>query len=352
MALVNVVGLSFRAKQIWPKVREQKADLLLWGALAVSGLISSLFAYDVGRGLTNWLIPFVFIWAYCLGRWGLTDPRGFLRSMLRGTALLAAIIIVAKLLQLDVRIGDFRVFADFKRNGRGVFLEVVSNGLAVVLEAGAVGGIGLLFASRRWQDRLETAIISALSIAAIFITMSRGAMVGVAAGIVAGGIMFSPIALVPLVAAAVAGIAFSPRLRTRIMSITDIVDNRSNVTRLRIWEGTWKLLKDRLWLGVGPGNFSRAYPFYSVPGYEHARTPHNTYLNLLTGWGIIGGLLFFGWNAWVIVRTIRRGLTPMHKVIIMILVAFWTHVLFDDLIVLYAALLLGALENEKLTEST
>ena len=46
------------------------------------------------------------------------------------------------------------------------------------------------------------------------------------------------------------------------------------------------------------GHFSRVYPSYSMPGYENVRTPHNTYFNLITGWGMLGGLLFFGWIAW------------------------------------------------------
>lgn len=105
------------------------------------------------------------------------------------------------------------------------------------------------------------------------------------------------------------------------------------------------MLKDHFWLGVGPGNFSRVYPLYSAPGYETFRTPHSTYLNLMTGWGVPGGLLFFGWIAWVMIRNFRRGLTPLQKLMVMILIAFWTHVLFDDLIALYAAFLLGTLES-------
>ena len=143
--------------------------------------------------------------------------------------------------------------------------------------------------------------------AAVFITMSRGAMVGVAAGIVAGGLLFSPLALFPLAVAGIGGVMASPRLRDRVLSIVDITGDSSNVRRLRIWEGTWRMLKDHFWLGVGPGNFSRVYPLYSAPGYETFRTPHSTYLNLMTGWGVPGGLLFFGWIAWVMIETSGAG---------------------------------------------
>ncbi len=348
MELLAVVSLSSRARTVWAKVREHRTEMMIWGALAIVGLVSAMLGYDLVRGLTSWLIPFLFIWTYCLGRWGLTDPQQFLRSMLRGTALLATIIIIARWLQLEVRIGDFPVLTNFRGNGRGNVLGVVSNGLAVMLEAGVVGGIGLLFAGAKRRDKLEGLLIAVLCTVAIFITMSRGAMVGVAAGALAGAILFSPLALFPLATAGIAGVLLSPRLQRRVLSIIDVTDDRSNVTRLHIWEGTWRMLKDHFWLGVGPGNFSRVYPLYSTPGYEMARTPHNTYLNLISGWGFLGGLLFFGWIGWVMVRTFRRGLTPIQKTIFMILIAFWTHVLFDDLITVYAALLLGALENDAL----
>lgn len=344
MSAVALVALSFRARSVWAQARREKYDLILWSALAVVGLLSAFLGYDIARGLTSFLIPFIFIWVYCLGRWGLVYPEHFLRSMLRGTALLATIMVVARWLNLSFWIGDFPVLADFRPGGRGVVLGVISNGLAVVLEAGAIGGIGLLFAGAKWRDKVEGVIISALSIAAVFITMSRGAMVGIVAGAIAGGLLFSPLAVVPVAVAGGGGVLVSPRLQQRILSIVDVTTNNSNVTRLRIWEATWHMLKDHFWLGVGPGNFSRVYPLYSVPGYE-ARTPHSTYLNLISGWGVLGGLLFFGWIVWVVVRSFRRGLSPIQKVMLMILASFWTHVLFDDLITMYTPLLLGALEN-------
>lgn len=345
MALVAIVSLSFRARTVWAQVRKQKHELILWGALAVAGLLSTFLGYDVGRGLSSMLIPFVFIWAYCLGRWGIADPEQFLRSMLRGTALLAAIMVVARWFNLNIQVGDLPILTGFHPTGRGNVLGVQSNGLAIVLEAGAVGGIGLLFAGKRRWDKLEGIMIAGLSIAAVFITMSRGAMVGIAAGVIAGGLLFSPLAIIPLVVAGIVGVMASPRIQRRVLSIIDVTDDRSNIARLRIWEGTWRMLKDHFWLGVGPGNFSRVYPSYSIPGYEMYRTPHNTYLNLITGWGMLGGLLFFGWIAWVMIRNIWRGLSPLQKIMVMILVAFWTHVLFDDLIALYAAFLLGTLES-------
>lgn len=352
MALVAVVSLSFRARRVWAHVREQRNELLLWGALAAAGLISTFLGYDISRGLSSWLIPFVFIWAYCLGRWGITDAEQFLRSMLRGTALLATVMVIARWLNLNIWIGDLPILTAFHPGGRGNVLGVLSNGLAIVLEAGAVGGIGLLFAGKERRDKIEGIVIAALCIAAVFITMSRGAMVGIAAGVVAGGLLFSPLAVIPLAVAGIVGMLASPRIQRRVLSIVNVTTDNSNIARLRIWEGTWRMLKDHFWFGVGPGNFSRVYPSYSIPGYEMFRTPHSTYLNLISGWGVVGGLLFFGWIAWVMIRNIRRGLTPLQKIMVMILVAFWTHVLFDDLIALYAAFLLGTLESSAQAEDS
>lgn len=350
-ALIALVNLSFRGKRVWVQLRDEKTDILLWLALGIVGFISAISGYDPGRGFINWLIPFLFIWSYALGRWGIVDPEHFLRSFLRGTAILAVIVIIARIVEAEVYVGQLPVLADFGPWGRGNVLAVPSNGLAVLLAAGASGGVGMFFASKSRTARLEAIMITILSIAAVFVTASRGAMVGIAAGLIAGGFLFSPLSVLVLAATAFFAGIVSPGVQQRIMSIVDVTEDESNIGRLHIWEGSWNLLKDHFFLGVGPGNFGLVYPDYAKPGYEFFGSPHNLYLNLTIGWGIFGGLLFFGWVVLVMIRALLRGLGPTQKIIYMILIAFWVHVLFDDLISIHVAFLLGALESPALTQN-
>lgn len=343
-AFVALVGLSFRARRVWEGLREQKADLTLWALLGVAGLISVIGAYDTGRAAVEWFTPFLFLWLYALGRWAIQSPSKFLLAMLRGTAVFALVILIARLLHLEVSVGDFTVLGAFTHPGqRGNVLGIPSNGLAVILEAGIVGGFGLLLLARSMRDRAEAVVIALLCLGATAITLSRGAMVGMTAGAAALGLLLTPRSFFAFALAAAGMLGISSRVRTRFLSIVDL---GAHGARIDIWRSTLRMLREHLWFGVGPGNFGRVYPSYSVTE-KVARfgSAHNNYLYFTAAWGLVGGLLFFGWQAWVMVRSLVRGLQPYQKIMWAILIAFGTHVLFDDLMAAYAGLLLGCLEN-------
>lgn len=60
--------------------------------------------------------------------------------------------------------------------------------------------------------------------------------------------------------------------------------------RLKIWAGTWELIKNFPYSGVGCGNFSRYYPYFSIYQADHA---HNLYLQIIVEKGFTGLLIFF-----------------------------------------------------------
>lgn len=338
--LMTAIGLSFRGRRVVQGLRTQRADLIAWGLLVVVGVISVLGAYDIPKAAVNFLVPFLFIWLYGLGRWAVKSPTKFLLAMLHGTAVFALIMIIARLFLIDFRIGDFVVLGRF--NGRGEVLGMKSNGLAMVLEAGVIGGIGLLLIARNTRDRIWGLTMALLCLLATGITLSRGAMVGIAAGTLTLGLMLSPRALAVTGAAGTGLLVFSSRIRTRALSIFNF-ENPDG--RVEIWSGVLRMLKDHLWFGVGPGNFSVVYPNYALPKWAHTRSAHSNYLNFVAAWGILGGLLMFGWQAWVMIRSLMRGLSDDQKIMFAILITFGTHVLFDDLFTAYWPFLLGCLEN-------
>ena len=74
--------------------------------------------------------------------------------------------------------------------------------------------------------------------------------------------------------------------------------------------------------------------------------PHSNYLSIFIGWGLIGGLLFWGWQLFVLVRAIIRGLTPLQRVIIAILISFYVHTTINDLFAAYSGFLLGLIDHQ------
>ncbi|HSW45875.1 MAG TPA: O-antigen ligase family protein [Phycisphaerae bacterium] len=61
--------------------------------------------------------------------------------------------------------------------------------------------------------------------------------------------------------------------------------------RWQYWEVTSRILADRIWSGVGAGNFDRVYLAYKPIEYpEEIRDPHNFVLSLLAQWGLLGGV--------------------------------------------------------------
>jgi hypothetical protein len=66
-------------------------------------------------------------------------------------------------------------------------------------------------------------------------------------------------------------------------------DTRSASSRLDYWSATWDLIGDHPWLGVGPGNFGREYPRHMLPtAYEKLQDPHNFALEMWVSCGVFG----------------------------------------------------------------
>lgn len=78
-------------------------------------------------------------------------------------------------------------------------------------------------------------------------------------------------------------------IQDRIMSITDIENNRSNLGRIALWKGALMMFKANPVNGVGSNNFEKIYlKSYKQPNTTASSHAHNTYLNFLAETGIIG----------------------------------------------------------------
>lgn len=91
-----------------------------------------------------------------------------------------------------------------------------------------------------------------------------------------------------------------------------LTNSATLVHRLTIWQSSLALWSDFLWLGVGPGGFFWRYPAYlpigvlDEPNLYH---PHNLWLEVATGWGLLG-LVWLGLVGWWLIGTFVVGRSP------------------------------------------
>lgn len=162
------------------------------------------------------------------------------------------------------------------------------------------------FMSQRWPPIVRVAACAAASIAAIglFLTLSRGALLGLAAALVVAPFVVRgrrAAALVLVVLAMVGTVTWYAAIAP--------ADARDRIThpegggsgREDLWRVGWRMVNDRPVLGVGAGNFGVNSVHYLLrPGstqrddYIVVRhtVAHNIYLTVLAELGIIGLTLF------------------------------------------------------------
>lgn len=342
--LIAIIVLSIKRRDRFKLVKNDKFNLYTWGLLALSGFISILFAYDKGKAITSFIIPFGFIWLYILGRWYVKNPILFFKDVIRGTAFMSLLTIVFYFLNVKLVIGGVPLITNFHTRGRAFILGIGDNGLAALIQVGVVAALGLIFIANNKREILEYLLYFLLSIGALIITNSRGAMVGSAVSIALISIITSWKVITAFAGVTGFFLYIIPRFSQRVKSIIDI---DKHLTRLNIYKGYFNMIKDHLWFGTGPGNFYDVYQKYRLPGDKlNARTPHSNYLNIITGWGIIGGLILYGWIFFIMLRAWFKGGSKYHKIIVAVLFSFWVHVLINDLFVVYSAVLLGCLDND------
>jgi hypothetical protein len=189
----------------------------------------------------------------------------------------------AQLQLMHRRLQDRHAFATFAHpNSYAGYLALLLPGLA-----GAV----IVCRRDRWP-LAATAGCLALGCVALWLTHSRGAMLGLA--LVAVGAFavarrrriwaHKGIALATvLVLAGAAAVAGSVGLFTTALG----KDTGTAANRLDYWRATAKMIGEHPWFGVGPGNFGESYTRYLPEGAAEAiRDPHNFALEMWATCGV------------------------------------------------------------------
>lgn len=198
-------------------------------------------------------------------------------------------------------------------------------------------------------------------LAAVVMSWSRGAWLGVGAGLIVTVIVQSRRAfIVSIIAAFVLTFAIllssinviPPAIAERFAGISDYfgvfdvrgvkVDdaNYAIVERMAHWQAAALMWAENPALGVGIGNYAAAYPRFALPRWDDALGhAHNYYLNIAAETGTIGLLAYIFlwasafWQGWRAVRTSSGIWKSVAAGLLGMLVALSLHNTFDNLFV-------------------
>lgn len=129
---------------------------------------------------------------------------------------------------------------------------------------------------------------------AIFLTGSRGGLVGIAAVSLIAGLQARSRKILAMLVLTLS-IAFlwqaGPYLLGRADTIKNYEGDGSAMGRIHAWQAGFRMIADHPFTGVGPGNFMVAFPDYSG---ERVRVSHNTVMQFGSESGVLAALLYMG----------------------------------------------------------
>lgn len=186
--------------------------------------------------------------------------------------------------------------------------------------------LGALFVWRRPVAKLLAAVMLGVNGICLVLTFSRGGWIGMLAGLTIAAIAlvdwwsvrFSPFwrrwALPILLGGGTAllaiAIALVEPLRLRVGSIFALRTDSSNNFRLNVWLSVIEMIRDRPWLGIGPGNvaFNSIYPLYQKPRFT-ALSAYSVLLEVAVESGLVGLTAFL----WLLAVVAHQGLSAVRR---------------------------------------
>ncbi len=241
---------------VFINVIKNKKDLqLIIYALGVSALAVSIFA--IYQKFTGWAIPNEF--------WAAKETR---------------------------RVTSFFGYP----NAIGLYL-----GPIIILYAGQ-----LLLNYKKILPVIFNSLVIIVSLLSIVFAVSKGALVGVFAGLLFLGILFSKkTRLVTIVAAITLAVIifFTPNLYQRIIKEVSF-QSMSGQVRTQMWGETWQMLQDHFVFGAGLAGYQQTFDPYHPERYiEVYLYPHNIILNFWSELGLAG--LF--WFIYIFIKFFKDG---------------------------------------------
>jgi putative inorganic carbon (HCO3(-)) transporter len=136
----------------------------------------------------------------------------------------------------------------------------------------------------------------------LLFSYARSAWLGVMTGIIAFGFLkggrFVFYLILGMILLCLLVYFIEPTSWERVKEI-NLSKDRPESTRIRLWQTSFNMIKDKPILGIGLGNFERLFEKYKVEGYYDITChPHNDFLNVAVNSGLLG-LLAYLW-IWIV----------------------------------------------------
>ncbi|HEX7400911.1 MAG TPA: O-antigen ligase family protein [candidate division Zixibacteria bacterium] len=151
---------------------------------------------------------------------------------------------------------------------------------------------------RRILDVISPVIIGL----SLIFSYARSAWLGAVTGMLTFGFLqgkkFALLFTCGVVVLCLAVFVIEPTSWERIKEIS-LSKDKTESTRIRLWQTSWNMIKDKPIWGIGLGNFGLLFNQYKVEGkYDNYSHPHNDFLNVAVNSGLLGLLAYL--YLWVV----------------------------------------------------
>jgi O-antigen ligase len=151
----------------------------------------------------------------------------------------------------------------------------------------------MTFMTKKRLGKLYYLLSTCVLLGALALTYSRGCYLAlILAFFVFLFFVSKRLLAIGCIAALFAPLALPASILNRLMSIGNLADSSTSY-RLKIWQGTVRMLEDFWYMGIGHGTdaFNTVYPYYSLNAIV-APHSHNLYLQIMAEMGAAGLILF------------------------------------------------------------
>ncbi len=316
--------LIYTGYKLWKKEKSffnyHKSIYKITGLFLLWAFISSIFAYNKNLALLSLLGYALVLYIIFFGAKKLIIYRSFL------------VKILIPLLSIGITISSIYTLYNYIIMGmnRSESLFVSINGTGTLMAFSSIFLIAYLEYTKTKKKYLILIPII-LSISALLLTFSRGALLGFLSGFVIYNLKSRKSISILLIVLIIlfSTIYFVPQLNNRVSSIFSLEKNQN---RIFIWKSTINIIKDHPFLGIGPGNFSIVYPKYRSPDAREKNHPfsHNIFSNMAAELGLVGLIIF----SIIIFQILKMGyyiskINPLLRSLYAGFIAIMVHQQFD-----------------------
>lgn len=183
-----------------------------------------------------------------------------------------------------------------------------SNNLGVFMLMGFFPIIMLMLNEKEKRRKLYLGIVSLLIFINIILSFSRNAWLGLVIGIVILSLTYSWKIILGMGGLGVISLLI-PQISNRLLEFTD---KSQNLSRIKLWDIAFMMIKDHPFTGVGNGNYRVMYDIYKLKykkKIEYYPTDnfhtHNVFLKIQSELGVFGTMAFVGMIVSIAINVVK-----------------------------------------------